>query len=54
MTKSYFKKVSGIILVFSIEDKKSFKNIEKWIKLLENEVGDNTPKLLIGSKFDLC
>ena len=27
MTKSYFKKVNGVILVFSLEDRQSFRNI---------------------------
>ena len=34
MTKSFFKKVSGVLLVFSLTDRQSFKNIEKWLKLL--------------------
>ena len=54
MTKSYFKKVNGVVLVFSLQNRQSFKNIEKWMRLLQNEVEESMPKVLIGSKFDLC
>lgn len=38
MTKSFFKKAHGIFLVFSISDISSFKNVEKWMKIITNEV----------------
>ena len=32
MTGSIYKRAHGIILIFSVIEKKSFKNIPKWLK----------------------
>ena len=54
MTKSYFKNVDGVLFIFDFHNLESFENIEKWIKLFEeNNNGKGIPKYLIGNKCDL-
>ena len=56
-TKSYFKRANGVILIYSIIDKRSFNNLSKWINEVK-EVLDNHEKnryliFLIGTKYDI-
>ena len=54
LTKSYFKNSDGVLFVFSLEEKKSFENINEWIKIFEeNNNRNKIPKYLIGNKSDL-
>ena len=54
LTKSYFKNVEGVLFVFDFSQLDSFKNIENWIKLFEeNNNRKGIPKYLIGNKSDL-
>ena len=54
LTKSYFKNVDGVLFIFDFHNLESFENIEKWIKLFEeNNNGKGIPKYLIGNKCDL-
>ncbi len=36
LTPAYYKNANGIVLVYSITDRKSFKNIEKWLRQIED------------------
>lgn len=52
-TAAYFKDANGIIFVYDITNRNSFKNIENWHKMAQN--GTNWPmvaKMLIGNKSD--
>ena len=52
ITKTYFKGASGIILIYDISDRCSFKNVINWIKMAEvNE--PNAIKILVGNKCDI-
>ena len=56
-TKSYFKKANGVILLYSIIDKKSFNNLPKWLNEIK-EILDNHEKnkyiiFLMGTKYDI-
>ena len=58
VTKNYFNKSNGIIMVYDITNRKSFDNIiSKWILTLEELYGEsedfNSRILLIGNKSDL-
>ena len=45
---------SGALLVYSITDRNSFENLDKWIlELRENTIKKNIPILIIGNKIDL-
>ena len=49
----YFRGSSGILLLYDITNKESFKNISKWIKLNENSTSNENIKVLVGNKCDL-
>jgi len=57
ITKTYFKKASGIILLYSIIDRDSFINLTKWLKDVRDKLGnyENNKYLvfLMGTKFDI-
>ena len=54
ITKSYFRGVSGIFLVFSLNNIVSFRNLEKWLEEIKNSnANKNIVIFLIGNKSDL-
>ena len=54
ITKSYFRGVSGIFLVFSLNNLASFRNLEKWLEEIKNSnENKNVVIFLIGNKSDL-
>ena len=50
---SYFRGSSGILLLYDITNKESFKNISKWIKINETSTSMENIKVLVGNKCDL-
>ena len=56
-TKSYFKRANGVILLYSIIDKKSFNNLPRWLNevkdVLENHENNKYLIFLIGTKSDI-
>ena len=53
MTDTYFKGASGIIICYSINDRKSYEDITAWVQQLEENGVDNIPKIIVGNKCDL-
>ncbi len=53
ITSSYYRGAHGIIIAFDITNKKSFYNIEKWMKDVEKFGSDASIKMIIGTKSDL-
>jgi len=53
ITSSYYKGAHGIILVYDITDKQSFKDVENWLAEVEKHANENVNKLLVGNKSDL-
>jgi Ras-related protein Rab-1A len=53
ITSSYYKGAHGIILVYDITDKQSFKDIENWLSEVEKYASESVVKLLVGNKCDL-
>ena len=52
ITKSFFRNANGIIFVYDITQKNSFKNVKDWIK--DSEANDTGFKrILVGNKIDL-
>ena len=52
ITKNLFTRVQGIIILYDITNKKSFTNLQNWIKLIK-ETNENIPYVLAGNKCDL-
>ena len=53
LTRSYFKGADGIILMYSIDFKESFDDLENWINMLKEEDSFEIPIYLVGNKNDL-
>ena len=52
ITKSFFRNTNGIIFVYDITNKNTFKNVENWVKDSEkNDFGFK--RILVGNKIDL-
>lgn len=50
---NFYRSASLAILVYSIDEEKSFKNIDHWIKELKENNNPDTKLFLIGNKNDL-
>lgn len=53
ITSSYYKGAHGVILVYDITDRGSFKDIENWLQEVQKHANENIVKLLVGNKCDL-
>lgn len=54
ITSSYYKGAHGIIVVYDVTDKESFKNIDTWMNEVEKHASDNVSRILVGNKSDLA
>ena len=50
---TYFRGGNGLLLIYDITNKDSFKNLESWLIEIEKNASENILKLLIGNKSDL-
>ncbi|CAK72957.1 unnamed protein product (macronuclear) [Paramecium tetraurelia] len=53
ITNSYYKGAHGIILVYDVTDKQSFKDVENWLAEVEKYANENVVRVLVGNKVDL-
>jgi len=54
LTKSFFLRANGVLVVYDITDDSSFSRIEElWLKQINDNCKTTTQKLLIGNKSDL-
>ena len=53
ITRSYYKGSNLIILMFDLNNTNSFYNLEKWIKIVNEECDDSAIKICLGNKNDL-
>ena len=54
ISTQYIKNCDGILLIYAINNKKTFENIENWLNEIENKKKkNNIPLVLIGNKIDL-
>ena len=50
---SYYRGANGILLIYDITDKESFKSLSNWLIEIEKNGNKNVLKVLIGNKSDL-
>ena len=50
---SYYRGVHGILLIYDVTEKDSFKNLNNWLIEIEKNANKNVVKVLIGNKADL-
>lgn len=53
ITKSYYKKANGIIMVYDVSDENSFFNVKNWLKQVDALADPSICKILIGNKSDV-
>ena len=51
--RSYYKGSQGVIFVYDVADRMSFKDIENWMEDVEKIAGHDVCKILVGNKSDL-
>ena len=53
VVSTYFKGAHGILLLYDVTNKDSFKNLENWLIEIEKNSSDKVLKILVGNKCDL-
>eukprot|EP01121_Diplochlamys_sp_Union-15-3_P007271 TRINITY_DN1836_c0_g2_i1.p1 TRINITY_DN1836_c0_g2~~TRINITY_DN1836_c0_g2_i1.p1 ORF type:complete len:214 (+),score=38.30 TRINITY_DN1836_c0_g2_i1:68-709(+) len=54
LTRGYYRGAAGCLLVYSVIDRQSFLNVEKWIDELVQYADPGILVLLVGNKIDLA
>ncbi|KAI1289225.1 Ras and EF-hand domain-containing protein [Halotydeus destructor] len=53
ITKSYFRKADGILLLYDVSNERSFLNVRQWISDVEEMTEKTVPLMLVANKSDL-
>ncbi|CAF2097178.1 unnamed protein product [Rotaria magnacalcarata] len=53
ITTSYYRGASGIMLVYDVTQARSFENINKWLRNIDDHASDDVVKMIIGNKCDM-
>ena len=53
LTKNFYKKSNGIIIVFDVTNKDSFSKVKEWFQNVMDCAEENIKMVLIGNKIDL-
>lgn len=53
ITQSYYRGVHGIMLVFDVSNRKSFKHVSYWLSNISKYANENVQVQLVGNKVDL-
>ena len=53
ITSSYYKGAHGIIVVYDVTDRESFKAIDHWMDEVDKHAKESVNKILVGNKCDL-
>ncbi|EFP03841.1 hypothetical protein CRE_28753 [Caenorhabditis remanei] len=53
ITKQYFRKADGVVLMFDVTSEQSFLNVRNWIDSVRAGVDEATVMCLVGNKVDL-
>ncbi|MBD3407807.1 MAG: GTP-binding protein [Candidatus Lokiarchaeota archaeon] len=51
--KMYYSGAAGVILVFDVTRRRSFKELHKWIEEADSSIGTRVPMICVGNKIDL-
>eukprot|EP00794_Sanderia_malayensis_P004732 gene4732-5355_t len=53
ITTSYYRGAMGIMLVYDIMDEKSFDNIAKWLRNIDEHASEGVERMILGNKCDM-
>ncbi|KAM4711592.1 EF-hand calcium-binding domain-containing protein 4B isoform 2-T2 [Anableps anableps] len=54
MTKQFFRKADGVVLMYDATVEESFKAIKPWLLNVQEVAGERIPILLLGNKMDMA
>ncbi|XP_046605476.1 ras-related protein Rab-8A isoform X3 [Neodiprion virginianus] len=54
ITTAYYRGAMGIMLVYDVNNERSFENIKNWIRNIEENASADVEKMLLGNKCDLA
>jgi len=52
ITSSYYRGANGIFLVYDVNDRQSFTDLDNWLVDIRKNINEGVPMLLIGNKSD--
>ncbi|KAF7693914.1 EF-hand calcium-binding domain-containing protein 4B isoform X1 [Silurus meridionalis] len=52
ITKQFFRKADGVVVVYDITQRVSFKAVQSWLVSIEETAGEQVPIMLLGNKSD--
>lgn len=52
ITETYYKGAAGVVLVYSLTERKTFNNIENWMKQIHDVQPEGICKIIVGNKAD--
>jgi len=53
ITTSYYRGAMGIMLVYDITNSKSFDNIAKWLRNIDEHANEDVERMILGNKADM-
>lgn len=53
ITKQYFRKADGVIVVYDVTSEASFKNVRNWMTSVQEGTDDEAVVMILGNKMDL-
>ena len=53
LTDNYYNGVSGIMLVYSVVDRKSFEELSEWMYQINSRADEDVPKIIVANKCDI-
>lgn len=53
ITTSYYRGAMGIMLVYDITNAKTFDNISKWLRNIDEHANEDVEKMILGNKCDI-
>ncbi|KAG5323743.1 RAB10 protein, partial [Acromyrmex heyeri] len=53
ITTSYYRGAMGIMLVYDITNEKTFENIVKWLRNIDEHANEDVEKMILGNKSDM-
>ncbi|KAF7640186.1 hypothetical protein Mgra_00000013 [Meloidogyne graminicola] len=53
ITTSYYRGAMGIMMVYDITNTRSFENISKWLRYINEHASEDVIKVLLGNKCDM-
>jgi len=54
ITASYYRGAHGVIIVYDISNKESFKNAKHWVRDIELYASESVNRMVVGNKSDLA